>query len=287
MKPLPFLIPKSTQQSIHLQEDRQPYLYDYLHQHREIQISLILKGEGQLIAGEYLGRFGPGDIYVIGSNVPHVFKNDQEYYRADSNKYAHMVSVYFIWDTFGTTFLNLPEMKPIFDHRLILDRGLKINGIAQQQLTDSIHQLWTLDGPDRLFQLFKLLQGIHNLKPYHFLTQGTTLQLSPSQGERLDVIYRFTIDHYQRSITLEEVAQQVFLSVTSFCRYFKKSTRKTYFEFLSEVRVGQACRLLQKEKEQPIYSIAYEVGFNNIANFNRQFKRIMGLTPTAYRESLG
>lgn len=286
MKVLPFLIPKSTTQSIHLQVDKQPYLYDYLHQHAEIQISLILKGEGQLIIGEYLGRFGPGDIYIIGSNIPHVFKNDPEYYQGNPALSAHAVSVYFTWKTFGDVFWNLPELRPIGDKQLMLSHGLKIKAVHQDQLQHMILNLWQEEGLHRLFKLMQLLETILDQSRFSYLTKPDEVMLSQSQGVRLNSIYQFTMANYPRQISLEEVAQIAFLSVTSFCRYFKKSTRKSYFEFLNEVRIGHACRLLLKQKDQPVYQIAYAVGFKNIANFNRQFKKIIGSTPSGYRKKI-
>lgn len=287
MKPLPFLIPKFSHQSIHLQVDEQPYLYDYLHQHPEIQISLILKGEGQLIAGGYLSRFKAGDIYVIGSNVPHVFKNDPEYYQRNSGLFAHALSIYFNWDTFGAVFWNLPEMKQLYEKRLLLDRCLKVEAPFHSKVQEMILRMWEVVGPGRLFQLFQILEFLFSMTPLHYLTTPIEIKLNQQQGERLNKIYHFTMENYQRPIQLKEVADISYLTVPSFCRYFKKSTRKSYFEFLNEVRVGHACRLLIKDKDQPIYHIAYSVGFKNLANFNRQFKKIMGLRPSDYRANRG
>lgn len=283
MKALPFLIPKSSNQSIHLQVDKQPYLYDYLHQHPEIQISLILEGEGQLIAGDYLGRFGPGNIYIIGSNIPHVFKNDTEYYQTDSKRFAHAHSVYFNWHTFGEEFWTLPELKALADKQILLDQCLQIDHQVNAQVPKMILDLWEVSGLDRLFKLFKLLETIIEMPHFTYLTKSSGKILNQLQGERLNNVYRFTMANYHRPISLDEVAQIAFLTVSSFCRYFKKSTRKSYFEFLNEIRIGHACRLLQKEEERPVYQIAYEVGYKNIANFNRQFKRIMGFTPSEYK----
>src|SRR6476469_1513991 len=108
MKILPFKIPKATQESFRLQEDHEFHFYDYLHQHPETQLTLILSSEGKVIAGDYIGTFKPGDVFLIGPNLPHVFRNDSKYYESSATKDAHSVSVFFELQSFGEDFLSMP-----------------------------------------------------------------------------------------------------------------------------------------------------------------------------------
>ena len=99
---------------------------------------------------------------------------------------------------------------------------------------------------------------------------------------RLNKVHEFTLSNYKREITLQEVAELSHLSVTSFCRYFKMMTRKTYSDFLNEIRISHACRLLIEDK-MTIEVICFECGFQNISNFFRHFKKITGMTPLVYK----
>ena len=99
----------------------------------------------------------------------------------------------------------------------------------------------------------------------------------------MNQILDFTTNRFQHNITLEEVASLANMTTTSFCRYFKKRTRKSYIDFLTEVRIRQACKILQGTN-QPVSEVCFHTGFNNLSNFNRKFKRIIGINPTEYRK---
>src|SRR6478609_2004179 len=126
MKILPFKIPKTTQESFRVQEDHVPHFYDHLHQHPETQLTLILSSEGKVIAGDYIGTFKPGDAFLIGPNLPHVFRNDAKYYDPENPGRAHMVSVFFEWQSLGEKFLLMPELKSLMDFIHMSERGLYI-----------------------------------------------------------------------------------------------------------------------------------------------------------------
>src|SRR5687768_13178933 len=124
MKILPFKIPKTSQESFRLQEDHETHFYDYLHQHPEVQLTLILSSEGKVIVGDFIGTFKPGDIFLIGANLPHVFRNDRKYYEDTTQKEAHSLTVFFEWQAFGEKFLSLPELSNLNDFAKLSERGL-------------------------------------------------------------------------------------------------------------------------------------------------------------------
>lgn len=283
MKALPFLIQKNADTSFYIQVDRQKYFYDSLHIHPEIQISLIIKGEGQLIAADYIGDFKPDDIFVIGSNTPHVFRCSEKYYSKDYPDQAHSVSIYFNWETFGKQFWNLPEVRSIFQNDFKIQRGLKIGLKHQKAIKKLILDLLQSKGLDSIILFLKILQGITSSKSHHLMTEVAEVRIDPYEMSRLTNVYQYTLDKYSEDISLEDVANVANLTVNSFCRFFKKSTRKTYFEFLIGIRIGNACRLLRDHETLEICGICYRVGFNSVANFNRHFKRLTGYTPTEYR----
>jgi len=285
MKILPFKISKKTDQSYRMQVDYEKHFYDFLHQHPEVQITLIIESEGKIIVGDYVGEFEPGDIYVIGSNLPHVFLNDPGYYSRNNGKMAHSVTFFFDWKILGQAFRQLPEMKAIVEFFSSSDRGLLLRSGKHPDIEKMFRSLFLISGETNFFELLNLLNELAIATEFEFLTNaGFTKTFSEDDGKRLDAIYRFTMSEFHRKITLDEVAGLANFTVNSFCRYFKKRTRKSYVDFLTEVRISQACKLLQDNKLN-ISDISDKVGFNNLSNFNRKFKEKNGFSPSDYRKN--
>jgi AraC-like DNA-binding protein len=284
VKILPFKIPKTSQESFKLQEDREFHFYDLLHQHPEVQLTLVLGSEGKVIAGDYIGAFKPGDIFLIGPNLPHVFRNSSQYYKQEKEKKAHALSVFFEWQSFGEKFLAMPELKSLQKFSKLCDRGLYIKSPLRNHIAKLIRQLFTKNDMDRVIVLLKILSLLsHTDAVTPLASSAINKELNETDGKRLANVYRFTMNEYHRRIQLDEVAAVANMTVNSFCRYFKKRTRKSYMDFLTEIRIGQACRLLQ-EKDMSISQISLEVGFNNLSNFNRKFKSVCSITPTKFKE---
>lgn len=284
MKILPFKIPKTSQESFRLQEDREIHFYDNLHQHPEIQLTLILESEGKVIAGDFIGAFKPGDIFLIGANLPHVFRNDQKYYDEPVEGQAHGLSVFFELKSFGDTFLSLPELAHLSEFSRLSERGLLIQEPIKSRVAQLMKHMFRKAGMDRLIVLLKILNILsanNNLEP--LASAGVYNEFDELDGRKLADIYRFTMNEFHRKITLDEVADLAHMTTNSFCRYFKKRTRKSYVDFLTEIRIGHARKLLQQDNLS-ISQISMEVGFNNLSNFNRKFRSICSLTPTEFRK---
>lgn len=284
MKILPFKIPKTSQESFRLQEDKEFYFYDNLHQHPEVQLTLILNSEGKVIVGDFIGSFKPGDIFLIGTNLPHVFRNDPKYYEELNEGQAHSISIFFEWQSFGEKFLSLPELTNLQGFTKLTDRGLYLQEPLKSRIAQLLKQIFKRDGMDRLIILLKILNilssGSKDMDP--LASSGSCHDFDESDGKRLADIYQFTMKEFHRKITLEEVAARAHMTTNSFCRYFKKRTRKSYLDFLTEIRIGHARKLLQYE-DLSISQISYEVGFNNQSNFNRKFREVCAITPTEFR----
>ncbi len=283
MKILPFKIAKPVDQSIWIQNDRLPHLYDILHQHKEFQITLIKKSTGNVIAGNQFIAFHPGDIFVFGQGLPHALRNDPEYYREGNNLTAQALSIYFEKEIFGEPFWNLPETKTVKDYMEKANRGLFYPGTFHQNEIQIIEQISEEKQINRLLLTLELITRLSKSKHEEILaTDGTYNNLNETDEKRLDAVFRFTLNEFYRPISLEEVAGVSNMTVNSFCRYFKTRTRKTYVDFLTEYRIGQACKLLQQE-DYSVSEICYRVGFGNLSNFNRKFKKMNGCTPKQYR----
>ncbi len=281
MKALSFRIPKTERTSFRVQVDDEPYFYDRLHYHPEWQVSVILRGTGTLFVGDGINRFQAGDVFVVGSNVPHLLRSDALYYQPDSPG-VYAISLFFEKDAFGTGFFDIPEMQHIAHFLESTARGVRVLGTAQVQLQALLSEIVEQPGFQRVQYLLEILNTFAEAPDFEYLSNvAFTKVRKETDGARLNDVLGFTLTNYQRPIQLEEAARIASLSVPAFCRYFKLRTRKSYVQFLNELRVSAACKLLA-EREANISQICYEVGFNNLSNFNRQFKKVTGFTPSAY-----
>lgn len=282
MKVVPFKIPKNTSEAFKVQVDDVPHLYNHLHQHPEIQLTVIKQSHGTLIAGDYVGPFNPGDVFVIGPNQPHVFRNDKSFFKKKSR--AITVSIFFDETTIHPSFWQLPELKSLQTFLRNSSGGYRISGEKKKLVGEMLEQITKADGINKLILFLEILKQLATKKNIESLSkQVTQRNIKTYDGKRLNNVLEFTFHEYHRPVKLEEVAAVANLSVEAFCKYFKTRTRKTYISFLNEIRISNACKLLAEE-DKSIADICYETGFSNLSNFNRIFKKIKNISPRAFRQ---
>jgi len=283
MKVIPFTIPVTAGNSIHLQEDQLPHFYEHLHRHHETQVTSIIKGEGTLIAGNYMQRFAPGDVFVIGANQPHLFKSDPIYFEGHKNKRIHSVNVFFNPSGFIAPLLSLPEMRAIKKFVAAAAHGMQAPEKYRKKIAEQLLKLKLSGGGTRLAAFIELLQQMADSKGWkYFSTDAFENSITDTEGLRINDVYQYSMAHYTRNIALEEVARLVHLTPQSFCRYFKKHTSKTYIHFLNEIRINEACKRFMENDFSSIATVAYQSGFNNVVNFNRVFKSITKKSPGTF-----
>jgi len=277
MKVLPFKIPKPENATLVVQEDRGLKFYDKLHQHQETQISLIKKGEGTFIIGDHVGEFHQGDIFVIGENLPHVFNND------DIGGSVHMISLFFMKSSYGEHFFNFSEFEKLVPFFSASNLGFKIES-PQIDLVQLIEGIVYQSKLDRFISFIEILKAISNVSVSTLSSAIHRKTYGEEEGKRMRNIFEFTLQNFDETINLEQVADIANMTPNAFCRYFKQRTNKTYINFLLDIRIGNACKLLSKKTDLSIAEISYKSGFNNLTNFNRKFKSIKGITPSAFRK---
>lgn len=246
------------------------------HQHIEYELILFLEGEGLSFIGNYAGEFQPGDIFFIGKNVPHTFQ------KRNTEMITSAVVVQFREDFLGQEFLQVPEVREIKELFKDSMQGLQLTGTTKSLAAPLIRSLENEFSILRILNLLQCLHLMQSSKEYIQLSTQDVEISNPKDMERIDKVFRYTVDQFTTKITLEDVAAIAGLSVPAFCNYFKKSTKKTYIDFLNEVRVGYACKLLI-ESDLSIVNICFESGYNTLANFNKQFLKIKQKTPSQYR----
>lgn len=264
-----------------------PYFYDKLHYHAEIQITVILKGDGTRFVGSNVSSFAPGDVYMLGSNLPHVFRCSSKYYEKNKELEAQGMSVYFQPSSFGADFFDLPETKKL--KRMIAEsaKGIIFSSKIKDKAAQLMLEIKRRKGFDKLCSLLNLLKVLSE-SPDKKLISGVGFHtpLGDQNNKRLNDIYYYLISNFQKEIKLEVLSKVANMSSTALCRFFKQRTRKTIFRFLIELRIEHACKLLD-EGQYKISDIADACGYNNISNFNRQFLLITGHTPREYVAQIG
>ena len=279
MKVLPFKIPKAQNIGLIYQEDKAQYFYNKLHQHEDIQLCTIIKGEGTLIVGDTINDYKTGDVLVIGSNLPHVFKSD-----ATNIKESFMISLFFTERSFGKDFFSLDDFKELTSFFKKSMSGFKLLS-NQQKVQERFLSLQNATNLERFIGLFDILRLIEKSKNKTLADFVYPKKYSDNEGKRMREVMDFTIHHYDKNINLNEIASRANMTPNAFCRYFKQRTNKTYFTFLNELRVENACKLLAGNKGLSISEIAYQCGFKNLSNFNRKFKEVKNTTPSKYRKN--
>lgn len=286
MRALSFKIPITINESFLVQEDRQPHFYGILHSHPELQITLIFESTGTLLAGDYVGQFKPGNVFILGSNCPHVFKNDADFYLPENHLEAHSMSIFLGTKFLENQLLEIPEAESFAELISRAHTGLKTTIDHLPGFRDQLVGIQKVEGFERLIALFQIIQKLSASNAFEPLSKNSLeSHVNEMDGKRLNDVFEFILENYTREIPSEEVAAVANLTQQSFCRFFKRSTRKTFVVFLNELRIDKATQLL-RDQGVSIAEISYQVGFNNLSHFNRQFLRVKKMTPSSFRSKL-
>jgi len=280
MKVLPFKIPKLENVTLYIQNYKGESFYEKLHQHKEIQISLIAEGEGTYIIGDCVGEFKKNDIFVIGEDLPHIFKRDTAFINE-----TDMVSLFFSKNSYGEGFFNLPE----FEHfqKFFNDASLGFKVLSnKEKLSLHLSQIKKRSKYKQFTTFLEILGIISEGKKRTLSSLINLKKYAGNEGKRMSDIFQYTMNNYHNEISLDQVSDIANMTPNAFCRYFKQRTNKTFVNFLIDIRIGNACKLLAKNNDLNITEISYKSGFNNLANFNRKFKAIKGVTPSEYRKNI-
>lgn len=282
-----FRVPKTGDESFNVQREERERFYPVRHYHPEIQLSLILEGTGTRFIGDSISYFREGDIYLIGPNVPHVFRNDVSPGDQPGKIKARAISIYFKKEAFGESFFNLPETRAVSILLKNASTGILLTGTLRGRIKGLIEGMTRLKGFDRLLELMKILHLISRSKEHEYISQTSyNHPIKERDDQKISNIFNYVILNYGEQIDLDKAANIANMSNTAFCRYFKQRTRQTFTEFLNKTRIGQAAKMLAST-DQPVSEIGYECGFNSIPYFTRQFKKHTGMNPLAYRRERG
>lgn len=261
----------------------EPHFDPTWHFHPHYQLFLVEEGTGTRFIGDSIKPFGPGDLVFLGPNLPHLWRSDNVYFDKESGLVTKGIVVYFTGDFLGPSFFEKREMIPLqqlLDHAR---RGLEWTGPTRNRAASAMLDIATQPPTfERVLRLLSLLNELSHAADYRYLTNpGYVNTIKATETDRMQLVHDYVLNHFPDDLSLDTIADLAGMTSPAFCRYFKSRTNKTFSEFVSEVRIGHACKLLINGK-LPVTHISFESGFRTLSNFNRQFKSITGKTPSAY-----
>lgn len=285
MQPLLLKVDLPVNQSILYHPFISEYFYDNWHFHPELEIFYVERGDGLRLVGDSIERFDKGDLVLLGSNIPHAWKCDAKYYDSDlplsvAGTVIQLPEHFMIHGD-----LRFEETNHIVELLQKSKFGMRIEGETAMQFINMIKGMEAKTPFHRVITILEGLNLVATTGEYRFLsTPGFISAIENSDSERINKVFDFILQNFTEVIKLEEISGLVNLTPTSFCRYFKQHTQKSFTRYLNEVRISYACKLL-RERNFTITQIGYESGFQNLSNFNRQFKKIKGMTPKTYLDT--
>jgi len=249
------------------------------HYHPEIELVYVNKGNGKRHIGHHISYYTSGDLVLIGSMVPHFG------YKERLTDHAREHVIQFLPEVVTQGLGQLPEFSDIVRLLDQAQHGLVFSGSTKDKVGAITDAMTVQNSFEQLLSLISILKLLATSKEVVLLNASKlTVQASLQDHVKIEVVFNFVMEHFRRDIPLQEVSTFVNMTISSFCRYFKKQTGKTFTNFVNEVRVTHACKLLSETSRQ-ISDICFDCGYNNFAHFNKQFKKITGLNPTEYRSS--
>jgi AraC-like DNA-binding protein len=273
-------------------DERYPIIaryYDYKrftyswHFHREYEIIYVREGSGERFVADSVDFFYPGDLILLGHNVPHYMRSAREYYTEDGFLRTKGVIIQFENDYMSHAIGTYADLAPVKSLLEKSKRGIHFPHPANAALVKCIEELPTYKGVERIVRLLLLLDKMANFGHTHLLgSPQFNENFSTFTDDRLNKILSYINYHYTETIKLSDMASLVSMNLSAFCRYFKKRSGKLFVEYIQDLRVGYACKLLVGSSHD-ISQISIECGFNTLSHFNKIFKHKTGLTPTEYR----
>jgi AraC-like DNA-binding protein len=276
---------KST--SFRIKRDRVPHINVPWHFHPEYELVLILKGEGRRFVGDCIDDFCAGDLVLLGPNLPHVWINSEDYYKVNKDVFADIVVIHFLEDAFGHNFFALPEMENV---KILLQKssyGISIGGATGEKVSSMMVEMLLADPSKKLIGLLHILDLVskNTLEQKLLSRENYAGRTMDKHYDRLKNVFQYIFENYYRDISLKDVANIANMSKSSFCRYFKQVTSKCFSDYINEIRIGYAKKIISTESK-PVYEVAYQCGYNNPSYFNKQFKKYVGKTPLEYLTEL-
>lgn len=258
---------------------------DPWHFHPEIEIMFCCRSGGTYFIGSNVSAIREGDLFLIGKNLAHTRQHDDHHRLQNPPHGIDSIVVKFKEDLLGSKFFQIPDFNHIDTLLQSAQRGIKFNGKVTQVVGSRLKKMQR-SGVGALMEIISILDLLTKSDEFTFLNPADSLNESSNRDlQNINIVFEFTNKNFREAVTLAQVASLLNLTEAAFCRYFKSRTRKSYFQYLTEVRIANVCKMLQEE-DKDVVQVCYSNGFNNPSHFHKQFKKIVNLTPKEYRKKV-
>jgi len=278
-------LPQELDKSFIVFEEKGTFFPYPWHFHPEYELVLVIKSTGRRMVGDHIGYFNEGDLVFMGPELPHVWINDEKYLTGQVKSPAKAIVIQFVEQFLGEYFLNIPEIEVLKKKLKLARRGMVLKGKTREKISALMKDMLGQNGLQRLASLFTIFDTLSGSPEFELLASPSYEVHSGAGSDRFNLITEYIMNNFTKDITLPEIAGVVNMGVTAFCNFFKQHHKVTFVEYLNKVKIGYACKLLG-EKDDSIVDIAYHSGYNTLANFNRQFRKLKNMTPSEYRKTL-
>jgi len=276
------VIPLLPNSSIRTLDHDYPAGIAHWNHHPEFEIHLIRKSTGSFIIGDRVGTFGPGHVALIGSDLPHDWMSDLQPGEVIHDRDAVIQFDAKWWDNCVTAMPELAEVTPLLAEA---SRGIVFSGDTAVRAAEEIEAVRRTSGAGRMAHLLALFVVMASASDEDKQLVASEWFASPTDSTAkaaVDAGLAYIFNNLSSRIRMSEAARRALMSESTFSKYFKKASGFTFSDVVRKLRIANACRLLDGT-DQSIFLISSAVGYDNLANFNRQFLGEMGLTPSAYR----
>ena len=254
------------------------------HHHPEYELVLIVKGKGRRMVGDHVARFSKNDLIFIGPYLPHQWMCDCDEDDQTIGPCDEAFVIQFAYDFLGGKFFEIPENRSLKRFLIESTRGYEILGKSKSKIISILHEMFDMDDVKRLYALFSIFEILSCSTEYHLLASPNSISKFPtSENEPMQMAMQYILQNFQKKVQIQDLLDFTNMSYASFYPSFKKAYTMPFKDYLLNVRVGYACKLLS-EGIMHISEIAYDSGFENLSNFNRQFKKIKNITPSQFQK---
>ncbi|MRI01211.1 helix-turn-helix domain-containing protein [Kriegella sp. EG-1] len=252
-----------------------------IHSHKNFELNYITSGVGRRIVGDNISGFEKGDLVLLGPNLPHCW----ELLDSEGDEEPTCIVTHFSENIIDSDFFQMPELEKVVDLLKLSNRGIRFKLEDDSEIKNILESMSNSNGLEYYIGLLKIFNNLIKVEDRDRLSNPIDRSSVFSKNiDKVNKVYEYVFQNIQEGIKLEEASAVLNMAPSSFCRFFKKKTGHTFMEYVKNVRVGIAAKLLA-ETDKQITQICFESGYNNLANFNHYFKANMGKTPSDYRKN--
>lgn len=252
-----------------------------IHSHKNFELNLIVGGSGRRIVGNHISSYAKGDLVLLGPNIYHCWEVQED---ESTNEEAECIVTHFYENIINSDFFNIPELESVVTLLKDAGNGIFFKGKKAEKVAASLIRMVNLSGLELYIELLKVFNMLLQIDDREYLALPSSQpNVHEKDTDQINKVYEYVFQNIHEGIKLKEASSLVCMEPGSFCRYFKKKTNQTFMDYVKNVRIGIAAKLLA-ETDKQITQICFECGYNNLANFNHYFKDIMKKTPSEYRK---